>query len=211
MKFNFFFPALLCLFLIACDGPSVTFESPQPIDVKNQDHFPKILMGKYINVSDSSVITITDKAITRGFNIKYVISKKELDTMKNCKVVNDTLYNNHTNEKTCIVNIHDTLYTPYRLQDTLFYISDKNILRKDRGYYFLNLLYRSKWEVQKLDYRNGKLSICSISDMEEIKNLKAITDNTGDTMVYFNPDKKQFRKFIKSKGFSKKEEFVRLR
>jgi hypothetical protein len=209
LKHSFFI--FFSLFIISCDGPTVTFEHPQPVDVSDQLHFPKNIIGQYLSLLDSSVITITDLAITRGFNIKYIMCKKELDTMKHFILINDTLFNKKTLEKICIININDTLYSPYHLQDTLFYISEKNKLRKDKGYYFLNMQYLSGWEVQKIDYGKKKLSICSISDLQEIEDLKEITENKGDSLVQFDPNKKQLRKFIKSKGFSKKEEFVKLR
>lgn len=211
MKINSCYFILFCLFLLGCDGPAVTFEHPQPLDVKDQDHFPKNLKGKYLSMLDSSVITITDKVITRGFNFQYIMCRKELDTMQHCMLINDTLFNQKTNEKVCVVNINDTLYSPYHLQDTLFLISEKNILRKDKGYYFLNLQYHNGWEVQKLEYVKGHLYLCTIADQEEIRNLKEITETTNDSLVQFDPDKKQLHKFLKSKGFSKKEEFVKLK
>jgi hypothetical protein len=210
IRYFLFFLVFACI--TSCDGPLVTFDSPQPIDAKDQLHFPKHLIGKYLSRLDSSIITISDSVITRGFNIKYVMCKKELDTMKQCILQADTLFNKHTNEKICIININDTLYTPFRLQDTLFFISEKGILRKDKGYYFLNMKYREGWEVQKLEYAKGKLNLCSISDITEIENLKQLSEDSKDSAsLQFNPDKKQFRKFIKSKGFSKKEEFVKLK
>jgi len=197
--------------MVSCDGPIVTFELPQPLGVKNQNRFPAAIIGKYISMLDSSVITISDSAITRGFNMRFVMCKKELDTMKQCVMQKDTLFNKLTNEKICIININDTLYTPFHLQDTLFFISDNGVLKKDKGYYFLNMKYYSGWEVQKLEFAKGKLNLCSISDIAEIENLKQITESSQDSLMQFSPDKKQFRKFIKSKGFSKKEAFVRLR
>lgn len=205
------FLSLFITMITSCGGPAVTFEHPQPIDVSDQQHFPKNIVGKYLSLLDSSILTITDLAITRGFNIKYIMCKKELDTMKHFTLLKDTLFNKKTQEKICVININDTLYSPYHLQDTLFCISDKNRLRKDKGYYFLNMQYHLGWEVQKLEYGKTKLSICSISDLQEIEDLKEITEHTGDSLIQFDPDKKQLRKFIKSKGFSKKEEFVKLR
>jgi hypothetical protein len=211
MSIRYYFFLFFSTLIISCDGPAVTFEHPQPIDASDQPRFPKNVTGQYLSLLDSSVITITNMAITRGFNIKYIMCKKELDTMKQCTLIKDTLYNARTREKICVININDSLYSPYHLQDTLFCISDKHLLRKDKGYYFLNMQYRSGWEVQKLEYGKTKLSICSISDLQEIEDLKEITESTGDSVVQFDPDKKQLRKFIKSKGFGKKEEFVKLR
>jgi hypothetical protein len=211
MRVKYFFLLFCSILLVCCDGPAVTFEHPQPIDAVDQLHFPKNVIGQYISLLDSSVITITDMAITRGFNIKFIMCKKELDTMKQCTLIKDTLFNKRTLEKICVININDSLYTPYHLQDTLFCISNKHILRKDKGYYFLNMQYHSGWEVQKLECAKAKLILCSISDLQEIEDLKEITENNSDSLIQFDPDKKQLRKFIKSKGFSKKEEFRRLR
>lgn len=211
MKIRLFYSAWLCIFLLSCDGPGAIFEHPQPLDVSNMQQFPKRITGKYLSLLDSSVITITDKVISRGFNIKFIMCKKELDTMKHCILRNDTLFNKRTNEKTCVVSINDTLYSPYHLQDTLFCISDRHILRKDKGYYFLNMQFHNGWEVQKLEYTNGKLYLCSIGNMEEIESLKAITEASNDSSLFqFDPDKKQLRKFLKAKGFSKKEAFVKI-
>ena len=207
----------ICFFIAAsfcfsgCEGPAVLFERPQPVDIKDEPCFPKTLTGSYLSLADSTVLTIADNFITRGFNIKYVMTKKELQTMKECILRKDSLYNTATNEKICVININDSLYTPYHLQDTLFIISEKNKLRKDKGYYFLNLEYHNGWEVQKIESGKGKLVLSFISDLQEINNLKELTKITDDTLVKFNPNKDQFRKFIKSKGFSKKEEFVKLR
>lgn len=212
MRVQYIFFYVLVIYLVGCEGPAVTFELPQPIDVKNQERFPKKLIGKYLSVSDSTIITISDKAITRGFNIQFVMCKKELDSVKHYVLQRDTLYNKLTQERICIVNIKDSLYTPFHLQDTLFLISDKGILRKDKGYYFLNIKYHSGWEVQKLEFTKGKILLCSIADIAEIENLKEITEeDSKDSLLQFNPDKKEFHKFVKSKGFSKKEEFVKLK
>lgn len=197
--------------MVSCDGPAVTFELPQPLGVKDEKYFPKKLIGKYRSKLDSTIITISDSVITRGFNIQYVMCKKELDTMKHCFLLKDTLFNKITNEKICIINIHDTLYAPFRLQDTLFRTSDKGILRKDKGYYFLNMKYRSGWDVQKLELLKGKLRLSSISELSEIEDLKQLTEGTKDSLLQFNPNKDEFRKFVKSKGFCKKEELVKLK
>ncbi len=211
MNRKHFFLFSFIILMASCGGPAVTFEHPQPMDAADQLHFPKKLTGQYLSLLDSTVITITDLAITRGFNIKFIMCKRELDTMKECILIKDTLFNKTTKEKICVIMINDTLYSPYHLQDTLFCISDKNILRQDKGYYFLNMKYHTGWEVQKLESSRIKLSLCSISDLQEIDDLKEITDSNGDSIVQFDPDKKQLRKFIKSKGFSKKEEFVKLK
>jgi len=211
MKIRFLYCIALCIFLLSCGGPGVTFEHPQPLDVSDMYEFPKKLWGKYMSMQDSSVITISDRVISRAFNMKLIACKKDLDTTA-CYLKNDTLYGRKNKEKQFVVNIHDTLYIPYHLQDTLFTISDKHLLRKYKGYYFLNMLYGESWEVQKLEYSRGKLCLCSISNKEEIENLRAITEAGNDSARFqFDPDKKQFHKFLKSKGFSSREEFVRIR
>lgn len=211
MSLHRFFLFCFSICITSCDGPVVTFEIPQPLGIKNETAFPSKLIGKYLSKIDSTIITISDSIISRGFNIKYVMCRKELDTMKHFVLQKDTLYNKQTQEKLFIVCIRDTLYTPFHLQDTLFRISENGILRKDKGYYFLNMKYRSGWEVQKLELVKGKLNLSSISELSEIENLKQLTEDSKDSLLQFSPDKKEFRKFVKSKGFSKKEEFVKLK
>ena len=94
--------------------------------------------------------------------------------------------------------------------DTLFNISADNVLKKFKGYYFLNNRYKdSSWEVKKLSLKKGVLTVGSVSDNDDIQKLKEITETTADTTsTNFTLSRKQFKKFVKQDGFSKQETFI---
>ena len=75
-----------------------------------------------------------------------------------------------------------------------------NVVRKFKGYYFLNTRYsKTSWYVQKVQLLKGQLVISSISTNEEIENLKEVTETTDTIPPYqFTPKKKQFKKFVKT-------------
>jgi len=105
--------------------------------------------------------------------------------------------------------------------DTLFQIDYDNVVRKFKGFYFLNKrqgfyflskrLDKESWEVKKIELSKGQLVVSSISSKEDIENLKAITESSQDTVAPYNfaATKKQFKEFVKSKGFTDSEKFIR--
>lgn len=96
--------------------------------------------------------------------------------------------------------------------DTLFDISSGNVLKKFKGYYFLNKYHGDNaWEVNKLFLQEGVLSIGSISKEDDIQKLKALTETTNDTVnTQFALSKRQFKKFVNQEGFSEEETFTRM-
>jgi hypothetical protein len=87
-----------------------------------------------------------------------------------------------------------------------------NVVRRFKGYYFLNKRYdKTSWVVKKIQLTKGQLTLSSISTKLDIENLKEITETSADTIppYKFSATKKQFKQFIKSDGFSDNETFVR--
>jgi len=99
--------------------------------------------------------------------------------------------------------------------DTLFQMDYDNVVRKFRGYYFLNTRYdKTSWAVEKIGLSKGQLIISSICTKEDIESLKEITLTAPtDSLINYNfkATKKQFKKFVKNDGFTNKETFVRLK
>ena len=86
--------------------------------------------------------------------------------------------------------------------DTVFELSKINILKKYKGYYFLNRKSGElNWEVEKLTIKKGQLTISEISNQFDLDQLREITNTSIDTSYTFTPTKKEFKKFIKSGGF----------
>jgi len=196
--------------IIACEPP-VTFTEPQPPDTENLTTFPKKIRGEYLSSMNNSTLKITDNSIFRIYDQVSKIQIKQLDS--NLRLSGDTIINFKTNEKSIVKRSGDTLIENIHCIDTTFVISEKNVLRKYKGYYFLNTLHHeNKWEVKKMELSKGELTVSSISDKKDFEQLKEITESIQDTIPKtFSMNKKQFKEFVKDEGFRDSETFVRLK
>jgi len=195
--------------LLACEPP-VTFDDPQPTGIDNLSKFPKRLQGQYFNFTDNSTLLINDKLVQRIYDYDYKIHPNQLDSTE--QLLGDTIINLKTKEKNLIKFDGDSLIAHVHYIDTLFQMDYDNVVKKFKGYYFLNNRYdKSSWEVKKIQLTKGQLILSSISTKLEIDNLKEITETPQDTIspYKFSATKKQFKKFINNGGFSDGETFVR--
>jgi Holliday junction resolvase len=197
--------------LCACEPP-VTFSEPQPTDIENVSIFPNRLIGDYLSLSDSSILNVNKKIIQRIYDFDYIVHSNQLDST--VKLIGDTLVNINTNEKKIVKQNGDSLVIHVHNIDTLFQINYDNVVRKFKGYYFLNTRYnKTNWTVEKMKLSKGQLVISTISTQLDIENLKEITGISKDTVIQykFTASKKQFKEFIKNDGFSDSEKFIRLK
>jgi hypothetical protein len=197
--------------LVACEPP-VTFTEPQPTDTDNLSNFPRRLKGVYLSLSDSSTLSINDKLIQRTYDFDYKIHPNQLDST--ARLSGDTLMNVETKERELIKRDGDSLLIHIHNVDTLFLMNYDNVVRKFKGYYFLNTRYdKTSWSVEKMQLSKGQLIISGISTKEDMENLKEITETAQDTVANYNftATKRQFKKFVKNDGFRDSETFVKLR
>jgi hypothetical protein len=204
------FLLLIAAFAACTDKPSVLFDQPQPPNGNNLDIIPKRLQGTYQSRKDSSMLSITDKLMIRLATLEFKVHKNKLDS--GLVLRGDTLVDIKNNEKFPVKINGDSISAYSKYTDTLFDISKKNIIRKFKGYYFLNLPYDKEWEVKKISLARGILTISSIAAKEDIDNLSEVKDTPADTLVHHvAPTRKQFRRFVKNEGFVEGEEFVKVR
>ncbi|MES2616709.1 MAG: hypothetical protein V4613_02460 [Bacteroidota bacterium] len=197
--------------LMACQPP-VTFNEPQPANTDNLSEFPKRLQGHYLSLLDNSTLTIDNNIIQKIYDYDYTLHPNQLDS--NSRISGDTLIDVRINEKTPIKRVGDSLVAHIHYIETLFEMNDDNVVRKFKGYYFLNNRYNvESWQVKKMELSKGQLTISSIAVPTDIDNLKEITETPHDTVsqYQFTPTKKQFKAFIKNGGFSDNETFVRVK
>jgi len=97
--------------------------------------------------------------------------------------------------------------------DTLFCFSEDNVLKKYKGYYFLNSRQnKHSWYVQKLKLQKGLLTIGTISTKEELETLEKINESPIDTTTYqISFTRKQFHDYLDNDGFSKTDTFIRVK
>ena len=195
--------------LFACEPP-VTFNEPQPTESDNLSKFPNRLQGQYLSLADNSTLSIGDKLIQRIYDYDYKVHPNQLDS--SARLSGDTIIDLKTNERTLIKRDGDSLITHIHYVDTFFQLNYDNVVRKFKGYYFLNTRYdKESWEVKKIQFAKGQIVISSISTKLDLENLKEITETSQDTVApyKFTATKKQFKKFIRNDGFSDSETFVR--
>lgn len=211
------FPLLaLLLFLLSCgegkEEPAVTFSEPQPAGTDNLDAFPRRLLGKYYNPANNATLLLEEKLISRIYEFDQKIALTDLDST--LRLSGDTLKNFSSGEKIPVIRKGDTLVAHIHHVDTLFRLNYDNVVRKFKGYYFLNRrMDETSWEVRKMELSKGKLRLGSISSAGEIEMLKAIAETPQDTVPHlkFFLTRKQFREFVNRDGFGSTEEFVRIK
>lgn len=204
------FIACLTILLISGCEPAATFDQPQPKDVKSLDAFPARLQGQYLAGDEASTLIISGERITRLYDVAYHEHKDSLGT--SYRLFGDTLFHLADSSREIVRVKGDTVFRHFRGTDTLFDISADNVLKKFKGYYFLNSRFGdTAWEVKKIALQKGTLLISTISSEEDIRKLQAITESSADTASrHFSPTRRQFKKFIKQKGFGEQESFIRL-
>ena len=209
IRLKFITTIIILTSLVAC-APPVTFNEPQPTNTDNLSEFANRLQGHYLSSADSSVLIIDAKTIQRIYDFDYKIHPSQIDS--NSRLSGDTIINVTTNTREIVKRAGDSLVTHINYIDTLFQIDYDNVVRKFKGFYFLNKrLDKESWEVKKIELSKGQLIVSSISSKEDIENLKAITESTQDTVSPYNfaATKKQFKEFVKNKGFTDSEKFIR--
>jgi hypothetical protein len=200
---------LLLLLLTSCNE-EVTFDKPQPADSKALNSFPASIQGTYIKRDESECLNIGNTIISQIYNQDFKVPHGTIDTNVYL-LLHDSLINKQTGAVQIVKYIGDTLITHVNGTDTMFVISDSCVLKKDKGYYFLNWqINRKYWSVMNLSFTKGMLIIGSVRDSMDIKALKTLSESTEDsTGIHFKPTQKQFEKFIKQNGFRERDTFYR--
>jgi hypothetical protein len=195
-------------FLTNCGGPIVTFNDPQPTGQRSQSNITKRLRGEFISVDKKTRISILEKVILKSVDFEYRIHKDSLGS--DYKIQGDTILGDSGKFEIAKI-IGDSIVQHYHHVDTLFIISINNVLKKFRGYYFLNTRYGlNSWMVQKVSLVNGILSIASIESDQEIGILKQLAEKKSDTSSY-SLTRSNFKLFIKLEGFHDREVFMKIR
>ena len=157
------------------------------------------------------MLAISDRWMVRHYHSLLRQARGELDSLY--QIINDsTILNRDTHEESRISILRDTVTGYIDVHDTLFRISEYNVLRSFKGLYFLNKDYFGSWEVQmmKVDNRHLTLSeIPSIEGMDKLKKISSVAvDSASGEVTLSNED---FREFVRKGGFYNTAEFVRIR
>jgi hypothetical protein len=203
MRKSISFLVLFCLIVAGC-SPTVLFNSPQPAGKKNLVQFPARYRGAYVSLDDTSYYLVEKNMIRQRNIIDISAPRIEVDTSRDVYLKDNLLYVRETGEKTPVTFRNDSVFGTYTTYDTTFIISDKGILRKFKGYYFMNFWQEDdQWMVYKLKFaKDGTASLCGISKDDEIDQIKEIM-----TVEEVKNDKGEGQKYIIK---PEKEDFIKL-
>ncbi|MGE0088252.1 MAG: hypothetical protein AB7S50_02105 [Bacteroidales bacterium] len=197
---------LILIFLIGC-GPFIYFKSPQPAKKSNLSSFPKDLFGSYLSLSDSSIIVIESQKIVKKRFENMIMSFDEYSKETGDTLFRDTTFLFTDNWLINMKTVGDSIDVKSSRVEEFFSISNKNILRKYKGYYFLNYEDTNNlWRVEILKLENDTLELGNILTKEDLEKIKSFTifesytDTTEpgkSTKYYLNPSKREVRKILK--------------
>ena len=152
--------------------------------------------------------------IANGLIIKYSVSdfSDKFDSVDMKDIEGDTTYSGTDDKvKFYVVVKGDSTFQHWGYYDTLFDVTKGDILRKYKGHYFLNeRVSANSWRVTTLTRIDNGLTLGAISKKDDMNNLRTVTETKFDTVFSFRPTKKEMKKFLKGKGFSDRDTFIKV-
>jgi len=189
---------------------SVLFETPQPEGLSNEKGIPKKLIGQYLNLNDSSMLTITGRLI-----IKYSFEdfSGKIDSVDLKEIKGDTSYLVTEYKMTFDIKVKgDSTFQRWSYYDSIFDVSAGGILRKYKGRYFLNKQVSDHgWRVTTLERIDNGVILGEVSTKEDISNLRDLTGTKSDSVFSFRLTKKELKKYLKENGFSDRNTYIKIR
>ena len=206
---KYFIFILLTFSIVCCKQTSeVRFLEPQPFAKKNLNEIPKEYRGKYLSKTDSSTLTIDSKMILQE---KFWLSKTSLKEMQqelDTAIQDDTQFQFSSNWIMSIKILDDSALISSYLVDTVFQISESQLIRSFKGYLFLNAKDAdSIWRVNTLKLENGLLDISPLVNVSQIDTLKSVTEIAASedstsirvNQIVLNPKRKELKEILKQK------------
>jgi len=208
---------MICL--VSCgDYEYVRFETAQPEGVKESKFFNKKVKGEYINCSNSGdKLIISDELILNSRTFKFKNHRNDLgfdSTIIIDRNIDEELSNLFISEGYEVEINGDTINASQTDIDTVFRISENQVLKKFKGSYFLNFKEdESFWNVSRLNLTKDTLLIGQISASDTLLRFDFVSkaeefddsDSTTITEYSINPSKKEFKKLMKPNSFEKCE------
>jgi hypothetical protein len=184
---------------------------PQPDKEAKLEEIPSKLMGTYKSLVDSvdlAHLIITDNGIIMKIVRNPNVSIAEIDSTQRTNL-KDTIYRDGNDSMTVRVTV-DSVFQRSVHFDTLYYASDKFVIKKSKGYYFCNQRYRDKWIVRTLRVTDNGILISKLRSKEEITELNDYSSIEPDSIAYYTPSVKKLRTYLTDERFKDEWMFVRI-
>jgi hypothetical protein len=204
---------LLTALLFSCgrfsESPLITDAQPDGgIELKE---IPKKLLGTYKSLTDSvdtALLIVTDKQIIMRIVRHPNVSIAEIDSAERLDL-KDTVYREGNDSMTVRITV-DSVFERNVHFDTLYYSSDKYVIKKSKGFYFCNKRFRDKWLVRTLRITENGIFISRLRTKEQITRLSDYASNEPDSIAYRTPGIEKLRAYLTDEKFRDEWMFVRI-
>lgn len=198
---------ILLLFInltIRCEEPPVVFKETQPKDLAPKAFFDPIYRGIFQCESDSSFVFVKARTIYKEKAYGFKTSLAEIDSMEEAALINGELWLKDFKGPIPVEIVGDTASGEIIFRDTLFDMSENQILKYFRGHHILNKkLDTDKWEVLilSIDYDlDLRLSEAIMpEDLEALKKTTPVKDISTEEkdQILLSPTTAEFREILK--------------
>jgi hypothetical protein len=223
---NIFQFILIFILLASCgqvDEVYVRFDSSQPSSKKPLSDFNKKIVGEYENLQNPrETLVITENQILKKRIWKFSQNRHELELDSNAKLdINDDsqLTDFFENNNYTISIYGDSLVLETTFVDTVFSISESEVLKKTKGSYFLNFQKgENKWEVMKLELKQDSIFVGAISPADTLLQFDFVVktetieiDSSTTTEYLVNPKNREFKRLLKQNTFENTKCYIRIK
>lgn len=213
----------LAFIVVACGSSRQgDIEELQPVSVDDLNEFPAYVQGYYQSVDDGTIMRITNKVIKIEKHVVYLLTSKDLLNQRRYVLKGDTLLDRDAKSQKIVRRLGDSILVDDIYHDTIFKISEFNVLRQDKGYLFLN------YQVDVADYRvkllytdnSGFLCFSKPQSMSSIETLEEVAaqEPRYDSLGVLKSDNFSFglsqidtAHILNRKIFKEKLRFVRIK
>ncbi|HCT31501.1 MAG TPA: hypothetical protein DIW31_12430 [Bacteroidales bacterium] len=205
---------LTLLFIFTTCGTDVKFENPQPLGGKNLKYIPKTYYGRYKALKDSTLIIIDSISINKLWKSNEYMHRDSLEKELKVSIKKDTVivmkdqFLHDQNSKTLTISIKvikDSTRVMFKGYETLFEVSDSQIVRTFKDYCLLNFKTKDGyWLVKTLKKNNLGLDFSDLINSKDVENFGSIIKvtaikDTADKVVEYriNPTKRELKKILR--------------
>jgi hypothetical protein len=211
LKLSIILGSAMIFLLFSCEA-EIGFKTPQPEGIIEQHVIPRKYHGRYLSLEDSSILIITRGNIVSYYSTIFRGPLSELDSADYELFTKDTIFIDEYGRASIKAQIRgDSVFYRYENRETVFSFARNDVLKKYKGYYFINHEVDSAhWDVAKIGFVKDGLVLGTLKSQDDLQKLRELTNQKSDSVSSFRLTKRQMKKFIRDKGFHNEERFLRL-
>lgn len=189
-----------------------SFLEQQPVNDRKINHFPRSIVGNYID-KDSTYLIVTNTNFIYKRVIKSNTSFEELEKIKDSsKVVGNRIY--YKNEFYEFRKLKDSIEISSIYYDTLFSISENQIAKKIKNSLVLNTKDSIFWKIKVLNFDKNTLKIKTLTSFKDLDRIDSLSNTKvqkiDSTRNIIQLSRKEFKSMLKLKNFGYDQDFKKI-